>query len=241
MISVNEIPIRVNVNDPRIWRNETEDTYFACLGDVRMPTKYPVDENGLQYDRVQDKYFFADGSPCSFHHYASFVSRNGNWILFQKDSVFRRDSFVCVIDSLHFTERVIDPAPRRCYVDSNGRVIEYDYTQGDYSHGYYRYYDTKELVKRGGGPTYRKGISFHEKYVLIVRDDHIEFCMDNEQIARRYVYMCSHAAYIYFYKGIVYTSRGHYIVNNCAQRQLIVLCTIVNSDIAMYVSQFLLL
>jgi hypothetical protein len=95
-------------------------------------------------------------------------------------------------------------------------------------------------VKHTDGHIY-PNISFHEKYVLIVNDDHIEFWKDNELITRRYVDKCSNTRYIYFNKGIVYTSQGQYNVNCHAQQQLIVLCTIVNSDIAMFVSQFLLL
>jgi hypothetical protein len=120
-------PIRVNVKDPRIWRRflvssnkrsvppelriVAEEAHFACLGDVRMPTKYPVNEYGLQYDIERDKYFFVNGRPCSIT--GRFASYNGNWSLFRKDSV------ACVIDVLHFTERIIDPAPIQCYVDSN--------------------------------------------------------------------------------------------------------------------------
>jgi hypothetical protein len=199
------------------------------MGDVRMPTKYPVNDHGLQYDIVQDMYFFANGSPILFTHHASLMSCNGNWILFRKDSV------VCVIDSLHFTERVIDPAPRRCYVDSNGRVIEYNHEKGCY-----RYYDTKEPMKYEFN-NFGYLFSFNEKYVLIGSNNRIELWMDNERITRRYVPYCDDTEYMYFYKGIVYTSEGQYNVNNCAQQQLTVLCTIVNSDIALYVSQFLLL
>jgi hypothetical protein len=204
-----------------------EQSYFACMGDVRMPTTYPVKEYGLQYDIVQDMYLFANGRPCPFIPNMSLISCNSNWILFQKKSV------LCIVDSLHFTERIIDPAPIHCYVDSNGRLIEYDYPQG------YCDYDTKEIVKYNDGTYYK--IAFHEKYVLIYKNNHIEFWMDYEQIARRYMPYCDDTDYIYFYKGIVYTSQGQYNVNNCAQQQLIVLCTVVNSDIAMYVSQFLLL
>jgi hypothetical protein len=180
------------------------------------PIRTPTHDNRLQYDR-ESVY--------------ELVSLNGNWSLFRKDSV------VIVIDSLHFTERVICPAPRRIYVDSNGRVIEYDYKLRRY-----RDYDTKETIKHKlTFDVINKKISFHEKYVLIVRDNHVDFWTDNERVAQRYVHDCSHADYIYFNKGIVCTSEGQYDVNYHARRQLIVLCTIVNSDIALYVSQFLLL
>jgi hypothetical protein len=215
---------------PSELRIKMEQSYFACLGGVRMPTKYPVDDHGLQYDMIQEMYLFANGSPCSFTQNAAFISCNGNWILFQKDSV------KVIIDSLHFTERIIDPAPIRGFVDPNGRLIEYNY-----KYGCHRDYATKEPIKHKLSYESNRMGSFHEKYYMNARDNHIEFWMDNEQIARRYVRDCNNSEYIYFNKGIVYTSEGQYNVNNCAQQQLIVLCTIVNSDIALYVSQFLLL